>query len=90
MLARYRIHRGKRPPDDPLPGGVRQDTRKHTRHVLRPEPNEVARYLADPSDAAWERFARAYRALLARRRGEFAQDFDDLAGLARQGDLWLG
>ena len=46
MLGRYQIVRGKRSPDDPLPEGSRQDTRKHTRHVLRPNSEQVVAYLA--------------------------------------------
>lgn len=90
MLGRYRIVRGQRSPDEPLPDGVRQDTRKHTRHVLRPEPDEVARFLADPSDAAWERFASAYRAALDARAAERGDELDALAELARHEDVWLG
>jgi len=56
MLARYKIHRGRRPADQPLPSGIRQDTRKHTRHCLRPTPEIVAVYLADPTLAAWQKF----------------------------------
>ena len=90
MLGRYRIVRGRRPPDEPLPAGVRQDTRRHTRHVLRPDAEAVARYLDDPSEAAWRRFAADYRRLLAARRRERPEAFDALARAAREGDLWLG
>ena len=41
MLGRYTMHRGKRP--DVI--GIRQDTRKHTRHCLRPNPEMVTRLL---------------------------------------------
>ena len=90
MLGRYRIVRGKRPPEDPLPEGVRQDTRKHTRHVLRPEADDVLAYLAAPSEAAWKRLKRAYRATLDERLAQAPEAFDRLAELARAGDLWLG
>lgn len=90
MLGRYRIVRGRRPPDDPLPEGVRQDTRKHTRHVLRPEPDAVASYLDEPTDEAWERFAADYRALLEERFEADRRPFDDLARKAEETDVWLG
>ena len=67
MLARYKIYRGKRPADDPLPRGRRMDTRKHTRHVLRPEKAMVERFLSDDSEPAWRRFRDAYLRLLERR-----------------------
>jgi hypothetical protein len=89
-LYRYRIVRGKRPPGDPLPSGERQDTRKHTRHVLRPSEEMVRRYLAYPTDAAWEAFRRDYLALLERRFGENREPFDELAALASERDVYLG
>ena len=89
-LGRYRIVRGRRAPDDPLPAGIRQDTRKHTSHVLRPDPRAVGEVLEDPSAAAWRSFAREYRALIARRRAEDPGPFDALARLAREQDVWLG
>jgi hypothetical protein len=88
MLARYTIKRGA--PASTLPHGVRQDTRKHTKHVLRPEPEMVERFLAAPSDAAFESFARGYRALLEQRFQTDRTPFDELAELARDNDVWLG
>lgn len=90
MLARYRIVRGARPADDPLPAGVRQDTRKHTRHVLRPEAEQVARLLADPSEASFERFRAAYLAALERRYRQDRKPFDALCELARTADVFIG
>lgn len=90
MLGRYRIVRGKRPPGEPLPAGLRQDTRKHTGHVLRPDADAVARYLADPGDAGWEAFSRGYRALLEERSRAEPERFQAIADAALTGDLWLG
>ena len=90
MLARYRIHRGKRPADDPLPDGVRQDTRKHTRHFLRPDAEAVAEFLANPDAEAWERFAEHYQNLLTERFEQNPTPFDDLASLAGTEDVHLG
>ncbi|HLU49801.1 MAG TPA: DUF488 family protein [Planctomycetota bacterium] len=90
MLGRYRIVRGKRPPDDPLPKGIRQDTRKHTHHFLRPSEEIVSEYLADPTSAAWKRFEREYRKLIAERFKEDRRPFDELAELASREDVWLG
>jgi len=88
MLARYQIVRGRRPEGDVLPEGVRQDTRKHTRHVLRPTASLVQGLLDAP--ASFERFARAYRALLEQRFASERKRFDELAELARQRDVYLG
>ena len=90
MLARYRIVRGKRSPDDPMPDGNRQDTRKHTKHVMRPDGEEVQRYLEDPSDDAWKRFAAAWRSRIGKRFAEDPAPFERLADLAREEDVWLG
>jgi hypothetical protein len=90
MLARYKIFRGKRPPGEDLPDGVRQDTRKHTRHVLAPEPKLVFRYLAKPSDAAWAAFRQAYRELLASRFADRREEFDALADGALWADVYIG
>lgn len=90
MLGRYRIVRGARPPDDPLPAGVRQDTRKHTRHFLRPEAEEVKRLLADPSAKAFERFRAAYLHALQARFRQDRSPFDALHELARSSDVFLG
>lgn len=90
MLSRYRIVRGVRPADDPLPEGVRQDTRKHTRHVLRPEAEQVKRLLADPSAQAFERFRAAYLAVLEARFRQDRRPFDALCELARGSDVFLG
>ena len=90
MLARYRIVRGRRSEDDPLPDGVRQDTRKHTRHVLRPSVERVEALLADPSERSFRRFAEAYRALLEERFASERHRFDELAQLARDRHVYLG
>lgn len=88
MLARYHIVRGRRSDDDPLPAGVRQDTRKHTRHVLRPSPELVQGLLDDPG--SFDRFARGYRALLEQRFASERSRFDAIAALARECDVYLG
>ena len=90
MLGRYRIVRGVRPADDPLPVGVRQDTRKHTRHILRPETEQVKRLLADASEAAFQRFRAAYLRLLEQRFEQDRTPFDVLSNLARSTDVFLG
>ena len=84
------MYRGARPAHDPLPAGERQDTRKHTRHCLRPDTADVTRYLGDPGEAAWKAFASRYRALLERRFREDRAPFDRLAEQARDGDVYLG
>ncbi len=88
MLARYRIVRGRRPPDDPLPQGERQDTRKHTRHVLRPNAEAVARFLSGKD--SFEQFRSTYLALLRERFATDREHFDAIADLARKGDVYLG
>jgi hypothetical protein len=90
MLARYRIVRGQRPPDDPLPEGSRVDIRKHTRHVLAPTPEMVERYLAAPSDEAWAQFRVEYLALIEERFDTDPAPFVALANQAADADVHLG
>jgi hypothetical protein len=90
MLARYQMVRGKRAPDDPLPLGKRIDTRKHTRHFLRPEAAQVEALLADPSPQAYAHFAGAYDTLLTQRLRTQRAAFDALAELAQRQDVYLG
>jgi hypothetical protein len=90
VLARYHIVRGKRGPEDPLPEGVRLDVRMHTKHFLRPPREAVRAFLENPTDAAFDRFAKTYEACLEER---FAQDrtpFDELATRARHEDVYIG
>jgi hypothetical protein len=86
MLAQYHMRRGK-PPDV---AGIRQDTRKHTRHCLRPNEEMVARYLACTPSSSWEAFAREYVDLLERRFAEDQRPFDKLVALARENDVYIG
>lgn len=90
MLARYKIYRGKRLPSDPLPSGIRQDTRWRTRHPLRPTEDIVTRYLESPTEEAWRAFRIAYLELLDERFGGDRERFDRLADLARVNDLFIG
>ena len=92
MLARYSIERGRKLADYPrrLREGTRQDTRKHTRHVLRPDTAEVTKYLDDPTDAAWARFEKAYLQALRERFLADPAPFDELAALAAEGDVYIG
>ncbi len=90
MLSRYKMYRGQRPPSDPLPVGIRQDTRKHTRHPLRPTRAMIRDYLADPCTESWRRFTRAYIALLRQRFRKDRVPFDTLAELAENHDVFLG
>lgn len=88
VLSRYQMRRGARA--DELPKGIRQDTRKHTKHVLRPTAAIVKAYLAKPTDAAWAKFAAQYRAILEERFAADRAPFDELARLARENDVFLG
>ena len=92
MLLRYSIQRGQKLDDLParLQRARRVDTRKHTRHCLRPEKERVEQYLAEPSAVAWKRFERAYLGLLDRRFKDDREPFDALERLASEGDLALG
>jgi hypothetical protein len=90
MLARYQIVRGRRDPHDPLPEGKRIDTRKHTRHFLRPESQQVARLLSDLNTQTYAKFAKAYNALLIARFAEDRAPFDALAALSAETDVYLG
>lgn len=90
MLARYQIVRGKRPAADPLPPGRRVDTRKHTRHCLRPESAQVENLFQDMSAAGFARFAESYRATLEARLARDRSPFDALAEQAQREDVYLG
>lgn len=90
MLSRYKIYRGKRPAGDPRPKGLVQDTRKHTRHCLRPAGELVEQFLATPTDRAWSAFKTQYLALLEARFREDSAPFQALADLARADDVYLG
>jgi uncharacterized protein YeaO (DUF488 family) len=90
MLGRYKIYRGKPPADTKLPAGIRQDTRKHTRHCLRPSAEMVSQYLADPAAEAWQEFASSYLRTLDQRWAADPTPFDDLADLAAGQNVYLG
>ncbi len=90
MLSRYQMIRGKRPPDDPLPVGERMDTRKHTRHFLRPERRDVEALIADPSEQGFHRFERQYLAAIAHRFKQDRSPFDALVARASEVDVFLG
>jgi hypothetical protein len=93
MLTRYKIYRGKRPPDEPLPAGIRQDTRRHTNHCLRPTREIVEAYLATPDHLkkkAWSVFEQQYNKLIKRRYDEDRRPFDQLADLAQSQDVYIG
>ena len=89
MLARYTIVRGA--PASSLPAGIRQDTRKHTRHVLRPTPELVESVLGrGATNAAWRDYPALYRALLDERFALDRKPFDRIALFARFHDVHLG
>lgn len=86
MLGRYTMKRGAKASE--LPAGIRQDTRKHTRHLLRPTAEMVHGALS--GETSWDDFAVSYRALIAERRQKDPAAFDALAAQAREADVWLG
>jgi hypothetical protein len=89
MLGRYSIVRGM--PASALPQGTRQDTRKHTRHVLRPTEALVEAYLGQlDDDEAFARFREAYLDVLETRWRESTTPFETLAREAERADVWLG
>lgn len=88
MLSRYTMIRGA--PASKLPQGIRQDSRKHTRHVLRPTKELVDSIGPQAEPQAWSAFARDYRALLAHRFAEDRAPFDALAALARDNAVYIG
>jgi hypothetical protein len=90
MLARYQIVRGKRPQSSPLPNGRRIDTRKHTRHFLRPEAASVEALIENPDARSFARFAKEYRATLTARFAADRRLFDALAELAAREDVYIG
>ena len=88
MLSRYTMKRGV--PAARLPQGIRQDTRKHTRHILRPEAAFVREFFATPTEAVWRKSMDQYRAELDRRFREDRSRFDELADLARRENVYIG
>jgi hypothetical protein len=93
MLARYQIERGAKLSSLPreVREGIRQDTRKHTRHVLRPPAELVADFLAAPNAVgAWARLSKAYLATLEQRFKSERERFDELAESAREQDVFIG
>jgi hypothetical protein len=86
------MERGKKLESFPLRAreGTRQDTRKHTRHALRPDAEAVRKYLADPTPVAWKSFEAAYLDAVEARFVFDREPFDPLASLARAGDVFLG
>ncbi len=90
MLARYTMRRGKRQNGEPLPQGIRQDTRHRTRHLLRPTREMVEAYLASPTEQSWTIFRKAYLASLEERFQCNRQQFDQLTMLAMENDVFLG
>ncbi|MDP7398981.1 MAG: hypothetical protein QF541_19085, partial [Lentisphaeria bacterium] len=82
MLARYKMYRFSRPADDPLPDGIRKDTRWKTKHCLAPPRPLVETYLSDISDAAWAHFEVAYLELLEQRYADDPGPFEKLAAMA--------
>lgn len=77
-------------PRSALPEGVRQDTRKHTKHILRPDAAHVHELLADPTPAAHARFRERYRATIRARMKADRTAYDALAELAASEHVWLG
>ena len=90
VLARYQIMRGKRDGRAPLPTGIREDTRKHTRHPLRPSAELVSAFLADPGERGFVGFRKGYLTLLARRFEQERKSFDLLAERARKSAVYIG
>jgi len=90
MLSRYTMYRRRPTGAPPLPVGIRKDTRYATKHILRPTKEIVEIYLADPTDAAWKRFRKAYLAVLEVRFRADRAAFDQLSTLATDEAVFLG
>jgi|ERR1043166_1125888 hypothetical protein len=90
MLRRYKMYRGKRPASDPLPLGIRQDTRWRSKHPLRPSKELVLGYLANPTKKAWDDYVANYMELLEGRFRTNRGPFNDLAELAAKEDVFIG
>lgn len=90
MLSRYTMYR-RRPVDaKPLPDGIRQDTRWRTHHVLRPTEEMVESFLKDTGPSGWKKFHSAYLDLLKARFHDSPEEFQKLASLAADQDVYLG
>ena len=75
-------------PASALPKGKRMDTRKHTRHVLRPETKLVEQFLG--KTITFAEFEKRYLATLAARFVADRAPFDALAALAEREKVYLG
>jgi hypothetical protein len=90
MVNRYKVCRRKRPAGEPLPNGLRRDTRKHTRHCLRPSAELVNQFLGQPSSASRKDFATEYWRTLIARYEEDPAPFDRPAKLASKDEIYIG
>jgi hypothetical protein len=73
-----------------VPTGIRQDTRKHTRHCLRPSTGIVVAYLANPCPETWQIFEASYLRIVEDRWKADPTPFDKLAGLATGQNVYIG
>lgn len=91
MLSRYKIPWYQRiPRGDPVLTGRRIDTRKHRNNIFSPSREMVVEYLHKPTDQTWENYGREYNLLLEQRFRTRRSEFDALAKLAMNTDVFLG
>ena len=80
------MRRGKEPDVQ----GLRMDTRKHTRHCLRPSNEIVTRLLSPDDDFSWSEFRVGYLRIVRERFKLDRAPFQLLAEKAAQEDVYLG
>src|SRR5262245_7898554 len=85
MLGRYKHQRYV-----PKPKGHWILTQWKNKTCVSPTEDLVNEYLNKVSDAAWEKYERTYLRILEERFSTDRQPFDELARLAREGDVHIG
>ena len=74
----------------PKPKGHWILTQWKNKTCVSPTEELVNEYLNNPTDAAWDRYEKTYRRILEERFTADRGPFDELARLAREGDVHLG
>ena len=74
----------------PKPKGHWILTQWKNRTCVSPTQDLVNEYLNNPTDAAWAKYEETYRRVLEERFAADRKPFDELARLAREGDVHLG
>jgi len=78
------------PPHVPLPNGIIHRATKNTNHCLAPTDEIVQKYLMNPTQENWSIYETKYFDLLELRFKNRRKEFDELAKLATENDVYIG